>query len=37
MWLTEGIIVKIKDDKLKNYFNQKAKVIEVVEPYLAKI
>ena len=36
-WITENIIVKIKDESLPNYYNQKAKIIKVVEPFLAEL
>ena len=36
-WVTENIIVKIKDEALKKYFNQKGKIIRVVEPFLAEV
>jgi len=36
-WIAENIIVKIKDESLPKYFNQKAKVIRVVEPFLAEL
>jgi len=36
-WVTENIIVKIKDEALKKYFNQKGKIVRVVEPFLAEV
>jgi len=36
-WISENVIVKIKDEALKKYFNQKAKIVRVVEPFLAEV
>ena len=36
-WIAENIIVKIKDEALKKYYNTKAKIIRVVEPFLAEV
>ncbi len=36
-WVTENVIVKIKDEALKKYFNQKGKIVRVVEPFLAEV
>lgn len=36
-WIVEGIIVKIKDKGLDKYYNQKGKILEVVEPFIAQV
>ena len=38
-WIHENLIVKIKDNTLKNgeYFNKKAKIINVIDKFLAEI
>ena len=36
-WVSEDIIVKIKDESLKKYHNQKGKIIRVVEPFIAEV
>ena len=36
-WIVEGIVVKIKDSNLTKYFNQKGKIIKVVEPFIAEV
>lgn len=36
-WIVEGIVVKIKDKGLEKYYNQKGKILQVVEPFIAQV